>query len=112
MKDKLNILWTSESRDTFFNMLSMYTINAKKRGWWKEVNVIIWGGSARLTGTDTQVQSEIMEMIAQGIHIEACQDCAERYGVSEILKRSGIIVRYMGEPMTAYLKADEKFIFV
>lgn len=76
------------------------------------MNVIIWGGSARLTGTDTQVQSEIMEMIAQGIHIEACQDCTERYRVSETLKKLGVTVRYMEEPLTTYLKADEKFIFV
>ncbi|MCC8173065.1 MAG: DsrE family protein [Odoribacter sp.] len=109
---KINILWTSDSKDTFFNMLSMYAINSKVKGWWEEVNVIIWGASAKLVGSDTQIQTEIMEMINQGIHIEACQDCAERYEVMDILQKLGINVRYMGEPLTNYLKADEKLISI
>lgn len=27
--DKLNILWTTDNKDTIFNMLSMYVINSK-----------------------------------------------------------------------------------
>ena len=27
--DKLNILWTTDNKDTIFNMLSMYAINSK-----------------------------------------------------------------------------------
>ena len=38
--DKLNILWTTDNKDTIFNMLSMYVINSKNRGWWKHINVI------------------------------------------------------------------------
>ena len=53
--EKLNILWTTDNKETFFHMLSMYAINAKKRGLWKEINVIIWGASSKLAGTDTEV---------------------------------------------------------
>lgn len=67
--DKLNILWTSDDKETFLNMLSMYSINSKKRGWWKNVNVIIWGTSVKLSGNDTQVQTELMEMLQSGISI-------------------------------------------
>jgi len=49
---KLNILWTTNNKDTFFNMVSMYSINAKENGWWDNVNVIIWGASANLAGQD------------------------------------------------------------
>ena len=35
MNDKLNILWTTDNKDTIFNMLSMYAINSVNRGWWK-----------------------------------------------------------------------------
>ena len=48
MNDKLNILWTTDNKDTIFNMLAMYTLNSKKRGWWQEVNVILWGASVKL----------------------------------------------------------------
>ncbi len=32
------------------------------------------------------------------------------YGVSEALQAVGIDVRYMGEPLTAYLQENRKFI--
>jgi hypothetical protein len=110
--DKLNILWTTDNKDTFFNMLSMYAINSKKRDWWKNVNVIIWGASAKLTGTDSQVQSEILEMINSGVTIEACKDCSDNFGVTEKLEKLGVVVRYMGIPFTEYLKNGERLLSI
>jgi len=109
---KLNILWTTDNKDTFFNMLAMYATNSKKRGWWNNVNVIIWGASAKLAGNDTQIQTEILEMINAGVTIEACKDCADNFGVTEKLERLGITVRYMGLPLTEYLKNGEKLISI
>lgn len=48
--DKLNILWTTDNKDTIFNMLSMYVINSKNRGWWKHINVILWGSIGKISG--------------------------------------------------------------
>lgn len=110
--EKLNILWTTDNKDTVFNMLSMYTINSKKREWWQEVNVIIWGASAKLVGNDTQVQTEVLEMIGHGVHVEACKDCCEKFGVTNTLVKLGVDVRYMGEPLTGYLKAGEKILTI
>jgi len=110
--EKLNILWTTDNKDTFFNMLAMYATNSKKRGWWNNVNVIIWGASAKLAGNDTQIQTEILEMINAGVTIEACKDCADIFGVTEKLERMGITVRYMGLPLTEYLKNGEKLISI
>ncbi|MDR2921612.1 MAG: DsrE family protein [Tannerella sp.] len=110
--DKLHILWTTDNKDTIFNMLSMYAINSKRRGWWKEVNVILWGASVKLAGNDTQVQTEILEMQQHGISVEACKDCCDNFNVAEVLLKLGINVRYMGEPMTAYIKAGEKLICI
>lgn len=31
MDNKLNILWTTDNKDTVFNMLSMYAINSLSR---------------------------------------------------------------------------------
>jgi hypothetical protein len=110
--DKLNILWTTDNKDTVFNMLIMYAINSKIKGWWKNVNVIIWGASAKLVGNDTQVQSEVIEMINQGVKVEACKECCDRVGVTDKLIKLGINVRYMGEPFTDYIKADEKILTI
>ncbi|MCD8030892.1 MAG: DsrE family protein [Bacteroides sp.] len=110
--DKLNILWTTDNKDTIFNMLSMYAINSKKRQWWKEVNVILWGASVKLAGYDTQVQTEILEMLNNGISVEACKDCCDTFDVSETLSKLGINVRYMGQYLTEYLKNGEKVLTI
>jgi len=110
--EKLIILWTTDNKDTIFNMLSMYSVNSKTNNWWQEVYVIIWGASAKLAGNDTQVQSEILEMIQQGVTIEACKACADNFGVTEKLTKLGINVRYMGEPLTAYIKSGEKILTI
>lgn len=108
--DKLNILWTTTNKDTIFNMISMYSTNAIKQGWWKDVNVIIWGGSAKLVGEDTEIQAVVREMQNAGVSIEACRSCSDQYGVTETLEKMGLNVKYMGEPLTAYLKRDEKIL--
>lgn len=110
--DKLNILWTTDNKDTIFNMLSMYAINAKRHNWWEYVNVIIWGASAKLAGNDTQVQTEILEMLNHGVTVEACKACCDQFGVTERLEKLGVIVRYMGQPLTNYLKVDEKILTI
>jgi hypothetical protein len=110
--DKLNILWTTDNKDTVFNMLTMYAINSMTNKWWKEVNLIIWGASAKLIGNDTQVQTEIIEMINQGVSIEACKDCCDNFGVTDKLTSFGINVRYMGNPLTDYIKSGEKILSI
>ncbi len=93
-------------------MLVMYATNAKIKGWWNEVNLIIWGASSKLAGNDLQVQAAISEMISHGVHVEACKKCSDNFGVSETLVNLGIDVRYMGEPFTNYLKSGEKVLTI
>lgn len=112
MNNKLNVLWTTDNKDTIFNMLSMYAINSKKRGWWENVNIILWGASVKLVANDTQVQTEVLEMLQNGVTIEACQDCCERFNVTPIIKKLGVTVRYMGLPLTEYLKEGEKVLSI
>ncbi len=110
--DKLNILWTTDNKDTVFNMLTMYAINSKTNNWWQNINVIIWGASAKLVGIDSQVQTEIKEMINQGVTIEACRDCYNNFGITDTLTKLGINVRYMGDPLTNYIKDGQKILTI
>lgn len=110
--ETLHILWTTDSKDTFFNMLAMYATNSKKKEWWQKVNVIIWGASAKLAGNDTKVQLEIVSMIEAGVTVEACRNCADNFGVTEQLEKLGVTVRYMGQPLTGYIKNGEKLITI
>jgi hypothetical protein len=45
-----------------------------------------------------------------GIVVYACKACADQYGVADKLKELGIDVKYMGEPLTDFLKSDAKVI--
>lgn len=110
--EKIHILWTTNNKDTIFNMLSMYAINSKKKSWWQEVNVIIWGASAKLAGADDEVQVVIKEMIDNGISVEACKACCDNYGVTPKMEELGIAVKYMGQPLTDYLKSGEKVLSI
>jgi len=110
--DKLNILWTTDNKETVLSMLFMYAKNSKIKGWWNDVNVIIWGASAKLVATDLQIQSELAELIKAGVHIEACKACADSFMVTEKLSGLGINVRYMGQSLTDYLKAGEKILTI
>ncbi|MDR1259713.1 MAG: DsrE family protein [Tannerellaceae bacterium] len=110
--DKINILWTTDNKITVLNMLAIYVLNAKSRGWWKEINVIIWGASAKLVAADTQVQTEVLEMIHSGLTVEACRDCSDVCGVTDDLERLGVNVRFMGQSLTEYIKQGEAVLTV
>ncbi len=108
--EKLNILWTTNNKDTFSHMISLYATNGLKKGWWKEINIIVWGASAKLISEDKEVQDEIRKMLKSGVTFEGCLVCSDQFGVSETLINLGVDLKYMGEPLTAYLKNDEKML--
>ena len=109
--DKLNILWTSNNKDTFMNMVAMYSKNSLKSGWWDAVNIIIWGGSTRLSGEDEEVQKELQSLKELGVTIEACKACADKMRLSATLKDLGISVKYMSK-LTSLIKKKEHLVTV
>jgi len=110
--ERLNILWTTDNKDTVLNMLVMYATNSRLNGWWQKINLIIWGASARLAGSDKEIQEAIAEMMDHGISIEACKACCDNFGVTDRLTVLGVNVRYMGEAFTEYLKSGDKMLTV
>lgn len=104
-KDTLAVLWSSGDRDVALKVAFMYTINAKKKGWWKNVRLIIWGPSARLLSVDREVREYAGRMREEGVVLEACVTCADEYGVSDNLRSLGVDVKKMGLPLTEYLKS-------
>lgn len=84
-KESLVVLWTSGDREAALKMVFMYTLNAKLKGWWKEIYFIVWGPSAKLLSEDKELQDRIAKMKDAGIVLEACKACVDQYGVSENL---------------------------
>ncbi len=49
-------------------------------------------------------------MQKDGVVIEACIACADAYGISDNLKKLGYDVKFMGKPLTDYLKSGAKVL--
>jgi len=109
-QEKLIVLWTSADKEVALNMVFMYTLNSKKRQWWKEVDLIVWGPSAKLLTEDKELQDDILRMKEEGVILEACKTCADNYGVARQLEELGIDVKLMGMPLTEYLKQGYRVI--
>jgi hypothetical protein len=107
-EESLVVLWTSGDKEVALNMVFMYTLNSKLKNWWNDVYLIIWGPSARLLSED--LQDAIQKMKEAGVILEACKACADKYGVSQHLEQLGVQVKYMGQPLTDYIKAGKKII--
>ena len=105
-QSKLLVVWTSGDRDVALKMVFMYTYNAKLKGWWDEVQLLVWGPSSKLLSTDIELQEYIGKMKEAGVILTACKACADQYGVSDILSGLDIDVKYMGVPLTEKLKGD------
>jgi hypothetical protein len=109
-KEKIVILWTSGDKEVAMNMVLMYTYNAKKYGWWDDITFVIWGPSAKLVSADKDIRDYIAKMRDDGIKIEACLACTDKYGVTDLLKSMAIDVKYMGKVLTEYVKTGRNIL--
>lgn len=102
--DQLVVVWTSGDREVALKMVFMYTYNAKKYEWWKDITLLVWGPSAKLLTEDQELQEQVKSMLEEGIHVLACKGCADSYGVSEKLEEIGVEVKYTGVDLTNFIK--------
>lgn len=108
--EKLVVLWTSADAEVAKKMVFLYTYNAKKYEWWKDITFIIWGPSTKLLSEDAELQDYIKKMKELGIKLESCKWCSDQYGVSEKLIELGVDVKYMGTVLTEYIKSEKHVI--
>lgn len=111
-KEKLNILWVNDNPQTAHTMVFMYAINSILNSWWDEVDVIIWGATAKLVAEDLSIQDKIAMAKHSGVNVRACSSCATQFGVTDILKNLNIDVAPMGEKLTNIIKDNEKLITI
>ena len=107
---RLAVLWTSGDPEVATKVAFMYTLNAKRQGWFDEVTLIVWGPSAKLLSENVELQEAVVGMAEEGVEVVACKACADSYGVAEALTGLGVEVKYMGQPLTEMLKSDWKVI--
>ena len=107
---KLAVLWTNGDPEVAEKVCFMYTLNAKKQAWFDEVVLIVWGPSAKLLSENSTLQESVRKMEEAGIKVEACLACANMYNIADKLKGMNIDVKYMGVPLTNYLKTGWKVL--
>ena len=109
---KLTVLWTNDNLVTAKDMVFMYTINAKKFGWWEDITLLIWGDTAELAANAKDLHPFFAEMQDVGIHLTACKACADKHNVTERLEALGIEVKYWGIGLTEVLQGEGKLLTV
>ena len=100
----LMVIWSSADREVAFSNVFMYSRNALLKGWWNQVQLVVWGPSTKLLAEDRELQQELGELKAAGVRLMACRACALMYGVDERLEELGLEVVFMGAPLTEALK--------
>jgi len=109
-RQQLAVVWTSSDPEVAEKVCFMYTQNAKLKGWFNEVVLVVWGPSAKLLSENKVLQERVKQMIADGVKVEACVACANMYGVADQLAAMGIEVKPMGPVLTVYLKENWKVL--
>ena len=109
-KQRLAVIWTSSDPEVAEKVCFMYTQNARLKGWFDEVVLVVWGPSAKLLSENKVLQDRVKQMIADGVKVEACVACANMYGVADQLTAMGIEVKPMGPVLTVYLKENWKVL--
>jgi len=105
--DRLAVVWTSNDPDVAHRMALMYTGAAARQGWFDEVRLIVWGPSQKLVVADKDVRAAVDRLRESGVDVVACLACADTFGIADELREAGLDVRYMGRPLTEYLKSPE-----
>ncbi len=111
-KTHLYVLWTNDNPITAEKMVFMYTVNSLIHGWWEKVTLIIWGAPAKRVSEDVKMQEKVKEALDAGVHITACKACADQLGVTEILEKMNIEVKYWGVPLTDLLTREETLLTI
>lgn len=110
MENKLMVIWSSADKDVAEKMVFIYSTNSKLKGWFEDVNLVIWGPSAKLASEDSDMQNLIKKAMDAGVYVSACKACSDMFGVSDKLIDLGVDVKYAGLPLTEHLKANGKVL--
>lgn len=111
-KNELNVLWTNADPITSEHMVLLYSINAKKQGWFDQVNLIIWGATASLAVDNAIIKELVLKAIKEGLNVVGCLHCAQQLGKEAALTNMGVKLSYMGNPLSEIIKNKENLLTV
>lgn len=107
---ELLIVWSSADPAVAREMVFMYAANSKKRGWWQEVTLLIWGPSQQVLINDEGLQDKLKDMVELGVRAVACRACADDLSTTQALEALGVEVFYTGRFLTDWLRSDRPVV--
>ena len=107
MKNKLLIVWSSGEKEVAKKLVLLYGSVMLERKYWDEATIMIWGPSAQILATDTELQEQMRVVRDSGVAFNACVVCTDDYGVSDKLRELGVKLIHTGEMLTEALQSDD-----
>ena len=107
MKNKLLIVWSSSDKEVAKKLVLLYGSVMLERKYWDEATIMIWGPSAQVLATDTELQEQMKVVRDSGVVFNACVVCTDDYGVSDKLKELGVELIHTGEMLTEALQSED-----
>lgn len=107
MKNELLIVWVTNNKETILNLICLYALNAKAKGWFEEVTLLVWGASQQILCEDEEIKDKIKEMREVGVKFIACKKCSENMYIEEQLQSCGVEIYYTGEFLSDWLKSGK-----
>ncbi|SHH89252.1 DsrE family protein [Clostridium grantii] len=109
---KLTILWTNADPLTAEMMVFMYAEASLTYKWWEDVEIIVWGSTAKLVAENKHIQEKLLDIKAKGVEVRFCIACATKIGVVDEIEALGFELKPMGLPLTEVLKTNGKLLTV
>jgi hypothetical protein len=102
LTDNLLIIIATGDREKALAGL-MYSKNALKRDWLRNVKVVYFGPSEKLIVEDSLLRDKALEVANLG-ECFACKSISDRDDVSEKIDKMGINVEYVGSIISKFIK--------
>ena len=112
MKKELLIHWATDNKDSSMNMVLLYAYNAKRKEFWDEITLLIWGASQNLVKNDQEVSNKVKEIVDIGVKVIACQHCAKEQNTTEALESCNIDIFLTGAFLTQWTQENKSMITI
>lgn len=104
---KLLVVWKSDKDVDITKFIVPFAYNSKAKGWFEDVEVLIWGASQEIVRDTTNYQELLKTLIHDGINVYACKMCADATLSTELLESLGVIVMYTGNYLAEKMKSSD-----
>lgn len=104
--NKLVVVWKSDHDIDIHNFVIPYVLNSKKKQWFDDVELLIWGASQKKVIEDQSVLDKVRMIIQNNIRVLACKMCADNIQATKLLEENGVEVTYTGTYLSEQLISD------